>query len=90
MEIIIPKNLHIMGSSGQADRIERKEMALFTTRMHSSRMRTVHCSGGRGRVCIPACTGQGGLAGGEGVSAQGVSARGCLPQCMLGHTHPCE
>ena len=31
------------------------------TRMHSSRMRTVRCSGRQGCVCIPACTVQGGV-----------------------------
>ena len=58
--------------------------------MHSSRMRTVRCSGRRGGgACIPACTGQGGMypsmhwAGGVYRSmhwAGGVSARGCLPE----------
>ena len=63
------------------------------TRKHSSRMRTVRCSGRR-VVCIPACTGQGGVyprvsARGKGCLAgegdvclgEGVSARGrgCLP-----------
>ena len=43
-------------------------------------------------VCIPACTGQGvGVCPGVCVSAQGVSARGCLPGgvCLGGvcHTH---
>ena len=47
---------------------------------------------GRG-VCIPACTGQGVVCPGgclnRRVSARGVSAEGmCLPQCMLGYTHP--
>ena len=48
----------------------------YKTRMHSSRMLTVRCSGCRrpSGACIPACTGQGG------------SARGDLPQCMLGYT----
>ena len=63
--------------------------------MHSSRIRTVRCSGHRGWGCIPAYIGQGGRvvhpsmqwAGGvclrgclpRGVSAQRVSAWGCLP-----------
>ena len=47
-------------------------------RMHSSRMRTVRCSGRRGRGCLP-----------RGVSAKGDLPRGgCLPQFMLGYTHP--
>ena len=54
------------------------------TRMHSSRMHTVRCSGGGGRLFgqgrewLP---GQGVSGWGEGVSAQGVSAwpGGCLP-----------
>ena len=59
------------------------------TRMHSSRIRTVHCSGacggggGAGCVsqlalgvgCIPGCTGQGGCLA-RGVSAWGVSVQG--------------
>ena len=42
--------------------------------MHSSRMRTVRCSGRRG-------------VSHRGLSAQGiVCPGGCLPQCMLGYT----
>ena len=62
----------------------------YLTRVHSSRMRTVCCSGCRWRGGIPACTGQGGAypsmhwTGGylprEGV-CPGVSAQGsCLPR----------
>ena len=59
----------------------------LVTRMHSSRMRTVHSSGDRGG-CIQACIGQGGCipaCAGRGVctpacTAQGMSAQGagCL------------
>ena len=49
----------------------------FGTRMHSSRMRTVRCSGrrGKGGMCLPrgVCLGRGGCV------YPGVSARGCLP-----------
>ena len=53
--------------------------------MHSSRLRTVRCSGHRGRGCLPegclprGVSAQGGVCPGgvcSGVSAQGVSARG--------------
>ena len=50
------------------------------TRMHSSRMHTVCCSGRLEGVCIPACIGQGGVSqhvlGRGGVSDQGVSDKG--------------
>ena len=54
--------------------------------MHSSRMRTVRCSGRGGGVYLPG----GGVCLG-GVSDLGVYpsmhwAGGCLPQCMLGYT----
>ena len=55
----------------------------FLTRMHSSRMRTVRCSGCGG--CIPACTGQGG-------ASQQALDRGCIPTCtgQEGVSPPCE
>ena len=63
----------------------------FKTRIHSSRMRIVRCSGRRAG-CIQACTGQGGCLP-KRVSAQEGSVQGgclprgvCLPKCMLGYT----
>ena len=77
--------------------IQISRQTQIPTRMHSSRMRTVRCSGRRGGV-FPGVSDQGvsvrGLSNkGEGVSAQGVYpsmhwAGGCLPQCMLGYTRP--
>ena len=69
------------------------------TRMHSSRMRTVRCSGhrGGGGWCIPACTGQGvcipACTGHGGVYPSMHWAGGvCLGECLLGgclpHTPP--
>ena len=64
------------------------EVLLKIAKMHSSRMRSVYCSGRQG-VCIPACTGQGGGSG-QGVSGQGgcLPGGGCLPRgggvCLLG------
>ena len=64
--------------------------------MHSSRMRTVRCSGrlGGGAVCVGVCLPRGGgvcprdLLGG-GVSAGGVSAGGSLPRgCLPGGDTP--
>ena len=70
------------------------------TRMHSSRMRTVRCSGrwGEGGPVSQHALGKGAYpsmhwAGGclPGGVCQGVSAQGrCLHQCMLGYTPPCE
>ena len=60
------------------------------TRMHSSRMRTVRCSGCRG--CIPACTRQGGCLPMGGVCPE-LSAGGCLTReegCLPGGVCPGE
>ena len=48
------------------------------TRMHSSRMRTVHCSGRPG----------GGVRLPRGMSQHALGTGGCLPQCMLGYRSP--
>ena len=62
-------------------------IVIIIIKMHSSRMRTVRCSGRRGGggggclpsgvVCIPACTGQG-----------GCLTRWVFAQCTLGYTSP--
>ena len=59
------------------------ENGAFKTRMHSSRMYTVRCSGRRGG-CIPACTGWGCVY--PSMHWAGVCPGGCPPQCMLGYT----
>ena len=63
------------------------------TKMHSSKMRTVHCSGRwGGGSCIPACRGGGVCLGGlpsGGCLPGGVCARGCLPPPWR-DTLPCE
>ena len=46
------------------------------TRMHSSRMRTVLCSGRRGGGCLP--------------GGRCLPGGGCLLQCMLGYTPPVD
>ena len=68
------------------EKLEHHKITInLTTRMHSSRMRTVRCSGrrGGGGVCIPACTGQGvciPVCTGWGGVSQHALGRGCLPR----------
>ena len=77
-------------------------LKIYSTRMHSSRMHTVHCSGrlGGGVVSARLVSAQGcvsakvGVCPGRGVylgvSAYGVSTWGCLPRgvFVLGDVHP--
>ena len=60
---------------------------LNLTRMHSNRMRTVHCSSHLLWGCLPRGLSAQGVpsqrVSAQGVSAQGVSAQGCLPRGCL-------
>ena len=67
-------------------------LQLCETRMHSSRMRTVRCSGHRGRgVCPWGCLLRGvclGVSAWGRVSTPGGPARGDVSQHAMGQTHP--
>ena len=85
-EYYLSNLLRTIHESRKTNRYSQLEVFTLKTRMHSSRMRTVRCSGHRGRVCVSQhALGRGVSA--QGVSAQGVSAqgrcgvcpRGCLP-----------
>ena len=84
----------LVSTSFQTKKKKNCTKSLKRTRMHSSKMRTVRCSGrwvggvsqhtiGRMGVCIPVCTGQGVYPSMHW--AGGVCLVGCLPQCMLGY-----
>ena len=79
---IYQKQLKTCLSAGNFPLAQRNFQSLKETRMHSSRMHNIRCSGHSGGGCIPACTGQGcvsqhalsrGLPGGGGIWLGGVS-----------------
>ena len=73
----LKKKVHSNGRGRRDLALNHTSVNYYTlTRKHSSRMRTVRCSGCRGGGGIPACTGQGGC-----VSQHALGRGMCIPAC---------
>ena len=100
-QVLAAAQTEVQNLKMQLDNVTREKVNHLTcTRMRFSRVHTVRCSGRRGcGVCIPACTGQGGVSqhalgrglyipactGQGGVCISAYTGRGCLPRgCLLG------